>query len=257
MSKSMIRGCQRVLMLWGAGALSLAMASSSLLGGRSALLVSSQKQTGNASVKWVAPASSASSDFIAGVSASAKPLSLCIVRYHSGVQPGWTVDRHHCVITYGGQALSLPVYKVLKGTKQHLYWVSQTHNYRYNWQVRHNTAQGQWLPGLLQPPQTQPQPVITGYEHRPPNGDFHTMMSCRVMLGDGMRVGKVIDGRCNVAWNKQELVLSHYQVLYFAPVQAPIRPESSQLISPQGLISPADFTPGLILNKLKSMPLKK
>lgn len=108
-------------------------------------------------------------------------LYVCRGYYKGGVHPG-KLYQGRCNIGWGGDEIVLNRYEVLV-SRLPFHWVTASHG-----NVPRSAIQ-------------------TGYQQ---DGPLYT---CRVWYNDGLHLGKVVNGNCNIGWGGKEITIPVYEVL--------------------------------------------
>jgi len=147
-----------------------------------------------------------------------QPIYMCSTKYKDGNQVG-ELSKQGCTITFAGKAITEPHYRVLTGDQKATSW--QTPNAIFRFENTYHSSQN--LSGALpqhanyQLHQQAKAPVIGGVETIESGyqkGETRTLYICRALYKNGIRVGKVVDNHCNIAWQGNEVTVPMYQVLF-------------------------------------------
>lgn len=130
-----------------------------------------------------------------------QPVYICHADYLEGIHPGQVV-KDGCLISYGPKSFVQDKYQVLTGTGKTL-WKSADTLTRYltpavyysSYDVNRDSVAGIY-------------PIKGGFE------TSRTLYICRVMYGDGIHVGKLVENNCNIGVDNVELRLPTYEVLF-------------------------------------------
>ena len=116
---------------------------------------------------------------IVGRESDGRPLRACRANHQGGVHPGKLVDDGLCHIGWGGRAVKLSTFELL------------------------TVAPGRWGPA---------DDLTRAYVAGSENGKGIPI--CRVSHEGGIHPGKLIQGKCNIAYADRELELPTFEVLY-------------------------------------------
>lgn len=136
-------------------------------------------------LSWI-PSTAMIANFLnAGVCPSEKQ-GICRVKYQDGYQIGrWS--QNECIITYAGQSIPFPNAEILIGASD-----------KIQWRANYFAPQTHLALGL--------EPVNTSSPRE--------LVACRALTQKHVLIGKLVDGRCNIAVNnKEQLVDAVFQVL--------------------------------------------
>jgi hypothetical protein len=110
-----------------------------------------------------------------------QPVFVCQATYNNDIHPGRITNDGHCLITYGGSEIRLPIDAILVG-------------HHYHWED-------------AGPDNSPPGEIEGGYE----NGG--SLYICQAPFEGNVYPGKVVAGNCNIGAHGVEIIRQEYKVL--------------------------------------------
>ena len=140
-------------------------------------------------------------------------INICHANYlDTGTHPGM-LSKEGCVITFGGKIFTKKNYQVLTG-KGEIRWQQKEKLMQLRNRYNYSSPRPMIVFGVQPINSTTISsliPLIGGNESSAPAGPLYI---CRALIGNQVRVGKVVYNVCNVAWQGKEISLQNFQVLF-------------------------------------------
>lgn len=161
----------------------------------------------------------------------------CNADYQDGSHPGQYTPKG-CLITFAGETILLPKFKILCGNHLYASWYSRSSFQQMQSAANTTNSWGYKTPGISASSQLHlSTPVVGGYESQTGsydsyanrgNNNVRELYICRGILNDRIHLGKVVSGYCNTAYQHKEYMLKSYQVLFheYNPLTIPADADS-------------------------------
>lgn len=133
-----------------------------------------------------------------------KKQKICNAFFQKGTHPG-TLTQGGCLITYGGDTVIMPVYKVLSG-KTNVLWgrVSSEDLLQYQL-IQQDPDSLVWKKKLI--------PIQGGFSDTPNYAKNTPLYICKAVYNQETYIGKVVATGCNIAVGSHEIEVADFEVL--------------------------------------------